>query len=86
MCGLAFQLRGELLAEFDRFVEGTFSLRAAHRAAGEGKRTHLELALGNFGISGDRALATAAHRGEKRAFGRDTLPSVEMGELLANGS
>src|ERR1019366_9949616 len=82
---LTLQLCGELLAEFRGFFNGSFSPGAAHWPTGERKRPHLDPASCNLGISRDRALAAAAHAGEKRALGGDTLPGVEVVELLANG-
>ena len=78
--GLTLQLYGKLLPEFSGFFDGSFGLGTAHWPAGERKRPHLEPPSCNLGISRDRALAAAAHAGEKRALGCDTLPGVEVVE------
>src|SRR6478736_5526320 len=78
------QLGGERATELRGFVRRTRALGAAHRTAGERKRAHAQLTVGDLGVSSDGTLAAAAHCSQESPFRGDTLESIDIVQTTAN--
>src|SRR5260221_711928 len=74
----------QLFAESNRLLEVAPGFAAANRTVAKGHGAQSNVIPDDFGISGDGTLASATHRPEKGALGRDALARIEVIQPFAD--